>query len=210
MQEGWRECPFCGKRLHSTQQISTEARLPELQNRENARWLALLIDTEGALGWVIYTTRRDRIDETWRRTYRYRIPYVGVSMKEEESKQIVDKGARLMEEKAYTYEKKEDKIRIRYASTMGGKAVTTIRQMKPHLIKFRRLANLCLTLFKHRPYIPAEKFDKVITMLFGKYVTPREARQILLAMTQKQLQDLLKRAEELTDRYLRLIPALRR
>ena len=177
--------------------------MPELERRENARWLALLIDTEGAIGWARFRKGKDRIDERWRHTYTYRIPYAGVSMKEEEAKPIVDEGARLMGERAYTYERKEDKRRIRYTSALGGKARTTIRHIKPHLYKFKRLANLCLTLFKHHTYIPAEKFDHVITQLFGRYLTPREANQTLLAMTENQHQHLLKKAEKLTDLYLK-------
>ncbi|KPV65395.1 MAG: hypothetical protein AOA65_0186 [Candidatus Bathyarchaeota archaeon BA1] len=49
--------------------------IPELEKPENARWLALLIDTEGALGWVMETERRDRINEECEYVYTYRVIY---------------------------------------------------------------------------------------------------------------------------------------
>ena len=44
-------------------------RIPELEKRENAKWLELLIDTEGSMGWRSRVIRRDRINVGYRCEY---------------------------------------------------------------------------------------------------------------------------------------------
>ncbi|KPV64752.1 MAG: hypothetical protein AOA65_0819 [Candidatus Bathyarchaeota archaeon BA1] len=78
-----------------------------------------------------------------------------------------------------------------------------MRYMKPHLVKFGRLINLILALFKYRIYIPIERFDNLIKMLFGRYMEAREANPILLRVTEEKFKSFLRRAEELTDAYLK-------
>jgi len=55
-------------------------RIPELGTPENSRWLALLIDTEGILGWIKLIKRMNRADE-YRYEYVYRIPYPKLARK---------------------------------------------------------------------------------------------------------------------------------
>ena len=175
-----------------------QIRIPELEKPQNARWLALLIDTEGALGWVKETERKDRINEQYRYTYVYRTIYVSVGMAEIESKKTVDKGAELIGAKPYT-----DIMGRRLLFAHRGRAYSAIRYMKPHLDKFNRLANLCLTLFKYHTTIPIEKFNRVIETLFQWYLPSKDVKDKLLRMTEEESKELLKRAEELTDRFLK-------
>jgi len=174
-----------------------EARtIPELEIRENAKWLALLIDTEGAIGWTLSLARYDRINEEYRYVYRYATPYVAVTMKELESRRTVEEAARLIG--------KETRIRTsavgreRAFSQTAGRALTAITLMKPYFDKFSRMATLITTLFKHRTYIPAEKFAESIIALFGKAVTPKEANEIMLNMTDKEFNELIGKATKLS------------
>jgi len=66
--------------------------LSELAKPENARWFALLIDAEGATGWVHLIKKENRIDEEYRYVYRYYIPYITVSMSKRESRKTIEEG----------------------------------------------------------------------------------------------------------------------
>ena len=178
-----------------------EIRIPELEKPENARWLALLIDTEGALGWRRYARGKNRIDERWKYWYRYRAPYVSLGMLEAQSKATVDEGARLVGWKPRTTTVLT--ARIRRFDLLHGRALSVMRYMNPYQVKFARLTKLCLILFKHHTIIPRERFDKVIETLFDTYVTPKETNTILLQMSQPRFQQLLKQAEQLADTYLK-------
>ena len=186
---------------HTEQEATALLRIPELEKPQNVRWLALLIDTEGSLGWRRYARGKNRVDERWRYWYTYRAPYVGVGMLEVESKRIIEEGARLVGWKPRT--QMVDSARISRFDLLHGRALSTMRYMAPYLVKFNRLAKLCVTLFKHHTLIPTESFDKVVETLFGKYVTPKEANTTLLEMSQNRFQQLLKQAEQLTDTYLK-------
>jgi len=175
-------------------------RLPELEKPENARWLALLLDTEGTMGWMRRVIRRDRIDG-WRFEWVYRTLHLSVHMKELESKATIDEAARLMDAKAYTYTVRLTPMR--HVEVEGGKALAVMRYIEPYVDKFRRLVPLCLTLFSYHPYIPIATFDMVIRELFGRYVSSAEANRILLRMTEKEWEEFLRKARDLTDRYLR-------
>ena len=173
----------------------------ELEKRENARWLALLIDTEGSEGWRRYARGRNRIDKRWRYWYEYRVPYISVEMLELESKGTIDEACRLIGVHPST--KMVDTTPVRAMDVLYGRALLTMRYMKPHQVKFRRLTDLTLTLFKHHTLIPMRRFDKVIETLFDTYLTPSEVNPILLKMSQTRFQKLLKQAEELSDTYLK-------
>ena len=200
--EGRREVTGGG----SFSKISSESpeviRIPELEKPENAKWLALLTDTEGnSLGWTRHVLRRDRVDERYRYKYTYKIPYIKVSMDEIESKHTIDEGARLVGIPARTRIKRG--VQIRELRVRRGRAISVMQYIKPHLVKFRRLANLCPILFKYHTYIPEEKFNKIIENLFGTYVTSKSANRILLRMTETEFNALIENAEKLTDRYLK-------
>ena len=192
------------KSAHTTQDpiaLLRQIRIPELEIRENARWLALLIDTEGALGWRRYARGRNRIDERWKYWYAYRIPYISLAMLETESKRTVEQGARLIGVKPRTTT--VNTAPIRRFDVFEGRALSVMRYMKPYQDKFARLTNLCLTMFKHHTLIPQQKFDKVIQTLFVTYLTPKETNHTLLTMTKTQYRQLLKKAKKLTDTYLK-------
>ena len=100
-------------------------------------------------------------------------------MKEMESKETIDKGARLAGATPRTVGE------LRRFDLVYSRALTVIKYTKPYMDKFRRLANLCLTLFKYHTFIPTDKFEKVVEMPFGKYVTSEQANQILLRVTDR-------------------------
>ena len=208
VKSGWDACPVCGMPIPSQFNSSNPQKLrllpritiPELEKPENARWLALLIDTEGAMGWTKRVLKRNRINKKYRHTYTYRTPYIETGMKEIESKKIVDRGAYLVGMIAYTYTK--NKTKIRYFMVDRGRALVTISYMKPYLVKFKRMAILLQTLFRYHTFIPIEKFDHVITMLFGKYLRPKQANKIMLQMPEEQFNTLIQKAQKLTLEYL--------
>ena len=169
--------------------------IPELAKPENARWLALLIDTEGAMGW------RVRPERHYGRTYVYRLPYISIGMKEIESKKTVDTAAQLIGVSPWTHIKNQ--TRIRRFIVDYGRALATLHYIKPYLDKFKRMATLLQILFKHHTHIPRRIFDHAITTLFGKYLTSHQANDILLQMTEEQFNNLVKIAENITEKYLR-------
>lgn len=122
-------------------------------------------------------------------------------MLELESKEIVDEACRLIGVHPTT--KMVDTTPVRAMDVLYGRALSAMRYMKPYQVKFRRLTNLTLTLFKYHTLIPIQRFDKVIETLFNTYLTPKEANPILLKMSQNRYQQLLKQAEELANTYLR-------
>ncbi|KPV62295.1 MAG: hypothetical protein AOA65_1919 [Candidatus Bathyarchaeota archaeon BA1] len=122
------------------------------------------------------TKRRDRMNERYLYEYIYRVPYVTVNMDELESREIINESARLVGARAVTGTHPVTGKKMRGFTTLVGRALSTIRHMKPHMVKFRRLANLCLTLFKHHTFISMERFDRVIEMLFGRYVTAKRGK----------------------------------
>ena len=208
---GWecRLCPFknvCPLRIirsSSNPQELEEIRIPELEKPENARWLALLIDTEGnSLGWSKRTIETDRING-YRYTYVYRTPYISVRMDEKESKETVDQGAKIIGIKPFTAIDKRTGKPVRGFVTMGGRARQAMHHTKPYHAKFKRMATLCQTLFKHRVLIPIEKYDMAIAKLFGRYLRSEEANPILLEMTENEFEAFMSRAEHLTNLYLR-------
>jgi len=163
--------------------------LPELEKRENARWLALFIDTEGAMGWANLTQRKDRVNLEYKYVHIYTVPYVTVSMMELESKKTIDAAARLLRLKVYT---KLGYIPLRLVTAVHTRALTAITLTKPYLDKFSRMADLLTTLFKLRSSIPIETFNKTITTLFGKPLKSKEANDTMLKMTEPQFQNLKK------------------
>lgn len=192
--------PFLPSPSHSPEEVPV---IPALEKHENARWLALLIDAEGTLGWTRYPVRIDRIDERYRYEYVYRTPHIGVGMDEIESRGTVERGAELIGVDTYTDKHPVTGKEARRFTVRHGRALSAMRYMEPYLVKFRRLANLCLTLFKHHTLIPIKKFDKVIEMLFGRYVHSKKANRRLLRMSEAEFRGFMKRAEELTDIYLK-------
>ncbi|KPV65495.1 MAG: hypothetical protein AOA65_0099 [Candidatus Bathyarchaeota archaeon BA1] len=149
------------------------------------------------MGWACHIHRSDRINERYKFEYVYRTPYISLGMKEIESEKTVDEGARLLGTTAMT------EIEERRIIVSGGRAKSALHYMKPHFDKFRRLTPLILTLFKHRTYIPADKFEKVIETLFDRYIGAKDANPILLRMTEEGFKKFMRRAEELTELYLK-------
>jgi len=187
-------------------EVKFDNKMQELITPEDARWLALLIDTEGSLGWILFTWRGNRINKEYRYVYHYSEPYISIGMSERESKATIDEASRIMTTKAYTI-KRPINMETRLERTVrvdGTKALTIMKQCLPHFVKFKRLAQLCLTLFKYRINPSRENFVKVIAELFGKYLTAEEANGILLDMTSAQFENFIKKAENLTNRYLRI------
>ncbi len=170
--------------------------LTEFEKPENARWLALLMDTEGSIGWVLSPVKRDRINGKWKYVYPYHFPYVSVGMSERESKATIDEAANILGIKASTVKG------IRRLFTRGGRALTAIGYMKPHLVKFKRMANLLQAIFENRPTAPSTQFKTIITTLFGKYIASEEANYQMSLMTEHEFTQLLQKAEKLADQYL--------
>jgi len=174
--------------------------LPELERSKKASWLALLIDTEGSIGW----TKKIDVDEgkSYRRVYPYRVPYISVGMMEEESKQTIDKAAHLINVTPRTvFHEKVGKPSRNFLVLTGG-AITILRYIEPYLDKFKRMATLLETLFKHRTHIPIERFDRIIATLFGESISSKQANEIMLKMTEEEFNALIQKAEELTKEYL--------
>jgi len=163
--------------------------IPELEKPENAKWLALLIDCEGSQSWVRWGVRD------------VRTPQISLDMSKLESEATVDEGGRLISVKTYSGVKKG--MPIKYFAVKYGRAYLAMRYMKPYQVKFRRLSELMTTLFKYRSSVPTRVFDKVIAQLFGRYVDADEANDILLRMRKDEFADFMRKARELTDRYLR-------
>jgi hypothetical protein len=170
--------------------------LGELVKPENARWLALLIDTEGAMGWTRELERRDRINRQYRYVFLRIVPYISVGMSIFESKATVDEGAELIGTIPVT------KAGARRFAVRGGRALTAIKIMQPHFDKYRRMANLLLALYKNRPSAPPKAFREIITELFGTYLTPRQANRTLLHITEEECNQLLEKSRKLADQYL--------
>ena len=173
--------------------------IPELEKPENARWLALLIDTEGAIGWKRKRERHIIRGRTY--IYVYVVPYISVSMKEIESKRTVDTAAYLIGVSPATYETKAGE-KIRTFTVDYGRAMATIHYMKPYLDKFKRMTILIQTLFKYHTFIPYERFKHAITMLFGKYLIAKQANQILLQMIEEEFKAFIRKVERITLEYL--------
>jgi len=165
--------------------------LPELKRPENAMWLALLIDTEGSMGWS------EREVESGK--YHYIVPFLGVEMLEDESKKTVNKAAYFIEKEARTQFPRSKGASYRVLKTWGGNAVAVLPHIRPYLDKFKRMAPLLETLFKHRTYMPRERFDKVITALFGEYIPSKRANDIILKMTEEEFKILIQKAEKLAN-----------
>lgn len=175
---------------------------PHLEDKpENCKWLALLIDTEGALGWTLHTERLDKIDG-YKYTYPYRRAYITVGMNEKESRETIREGARLMGVTTYTYLDRRTGQRILKTGAEGRRATETMKHIKPYLVKFHRLANLTITLFKYRTNIPRSRFDLVIETLFGTFLTSKDANPIMLDMAQEQYTALINKAKEEADIHL--------
>ncbi len=176
-----------------------EVTTPELEKPENARWLALLLDTEGSLGWTRRIQRRNRIDG-YRYLYRYANPYLSVEMNELQSRETVEEGARLVGVIPRTRIHGATRERTRYFTATTGRAIETMRHVKPHLVKFRRLTELCLALFRHHTYIRLDQFDRIIKTLFDIDATPKEANEILLTLSASEYERLLNRADKLAPK----------
>lgn len=188
-------CPLCKpKSLSPNPQIMYQ--LLELEKPENARWLALLMDTEGSIGWVLSPVRRGRVNRKWKYTYPYYFPCMSVGMSERESKATIDEAAKILGIKASTVKG------VRRLFTRGGRALTAIGYMKPHLVKFKRMANLLQAIFKNRPTAPHTQFKTIIKTLFGKYIASEEANYQMSLMTEQEFMQLLQKAEKLADQYL--------
>jgi len=179
--------------------------LTEFEKPENARWLALLIDTEGSLGWTRTTWRGNRVNHEWRYVYHYAEPYISIGMSERESKETVDEAGRLMRTKAYTIRRRVDTdIRLeRVVRVDGTRALKVMQSCSPYFVKQKRMAELCLTLFKYHPYSRRTKFERVITELVGEYLMAVEVNATLFEMTDEEFKRLLEKAEELTERHLK-------
>lgn len=179
--------------------MRTHIVIPQLEKPENARWLALLIDTEGTLGWAKLTRRMNKLNKVYRYTYLYMIPYITVDMSEIESKATVDEAARLMSVSSHTMERvvKGDVIRMRRARVHGKRALAVMQYCLQYFVKQKRMAALCLTLFRYRTEPERENFRKVVEQLFGKYLSAKETNRILLTMPQEEYEEVIKKAEKL-------------
>jgi len=140
--------------------------------------------------------RRDRINKEYRYVFLRIVPYISVGMSIFESKVTVDKGAELIGTIPIT------KAGARRFAVRGGRALTAIKIMQPHFDKYQRIANLLLALYKNRPSAPPKAFRKIITVLFGTYLTPREANRTLLHITEEEYTRLLEKSRKLADQYL--------
>jgi len=203
--EHFDSCPVCGKKPEG-KTLNPNQAVSGLEEPQNARWLALLIDTEGSMGWGRFIARRDRTDKEYRYAYRYHEPYIAIGMSEGESRATVDEGARLMLTTAFTQERKYKEPPhieiVRFTRVDGTAALGVMEYCLPYFVKYRRMATMCLTLFKHRANPRSEAFQKVITQLLGKYLTAKEANPVLLKMTNDFFEALIKMAEKLAQQYL--------
>jgi len=190
-------CPKCGEKVRGEL-----IRIPELERPENARWLALLIDTEGALGYYSYTVRTDRING-YRYEYHYYVPYVGLNMREIEMGRTVDEGARLIGVVSVRFFDPKVKDWYRGFTATGGRALSAMTYMKPYLDKFRRMVELCQVLFKYRIYVPRERFEDAIKELFGKFLKAKEANEVLIRMTEEEFSSLIEKAKGVAEKKLR-------
>jgi hypothetical protein len=177
--------------------------LSELAKPENARWFALLIDAEGATGWVHLIKKENRIDEEYRYVYRYYIPYITVSMSKRESRKTIEEGARLAGVAPRSWVDKKTREQVIGFHVDVGRCLLVLKLLKPNFVKFHRMANLIPTLFKYRVLTPEERFKHLITILFGKWITSKEANEILLDLTEPEFEQLLKTAEKLAHQHLR-------
>jgi hypothetical protein len=175
------------------EQIIERFGLSELANC-NAVWLALLIDTEGSMGWRRRVERHGHINKEYRWTYIYAVPYISLAMKEIESKSTVDKASHLVGVKPLT-QVRRDGTKIRHFIVEYGRALAVNHQIKHHLDKFNRMATLLQTLFEHHTHIPKRKFDQITAKLFGKPLTSKQANQLLLGMAREEFDTFIKRAE---------------
>lgn len=200
-------CKYCGEPApkDSSQKVRRiKIRIPELEKPENARWLALLIDTEGSLGWVSFISRTAKIDEVYRYVYHYQKLYISIGMDEKESRATIREASKIMLTESYLTSKKVDTaVKLaRRVTVDAGKALAVMRYCLPYFDKHRRLAPLCLTLFKHHAYLRKETSDRVITELFGVYLKLTEVNSKLLDMTEKQFNNFIKKADALANKYL--------
>jgi len=175
--------------------------VPELQNRENARWLALLIDAEGAIGWTTYTEKKDRLDEEYRYRYEYTSPYISIDMNELESKKTIDLAGELMGKTPIT-RKMDPYGTVREIHVEKGRALAVIELTKPYFDKFGRMAELLTVFFKHRTHIPADRFGQALTDLLGKPLMPKEVNDIMLRMAETQFLTFVENAKKKADYYL--------
>jgi hypothetical protein len=184
--------------------MSEQLVIPQLEKSENARWLALLIDTEGTLGWAKLTRRMNKLNKIYRYTYHYMLPYITIDMSEIESKATVDEATWLMSVSPYTMERKVKGklIRMRRARVHGKRALAVMQYCLQYFVKQKRMATLCLTLLRYRTEPERKNFKKAIEQLFGKYLLAKEANRILLTMPQEEYEELIKKAEKLAPEYL--------
>jgi hypothetical protein len=181
-------------------ELRHEDTVSDLKIRENAKWLALLIDTEGAIGWTIRTIRSDRVNEEYRYAYRYASPYFSIGMSEKESKQTMETAGKLVG-RTPTPSIYDGRSYL-YTAAEAGRALAVIDAVEPYFDKFGRMAQLLKTLFKHHTYIPEDRFKKVVTTLFGKLLMPKEARDIIIEMTEREFEVLIQKAEAQTTLHL--------
>jgi len=172
-----------------------------LRLSENAMWLALLIDTEGAMGWYTYLEKVNRINEEWKYQYNYVSPYINLGMRKLESERTVDKAGRLMG-KAPISRVKEPFGEVVEVAVEKGRAVAVAIYIKPYLDKFGRMAELLTVLFKHRTHAPADKFNQALTYLFANPVSPKQANEILLSVDETTFRRVMEEAEKQADLHL--------
>jgi hypothetical protein len=202
-QEWWMPCSGYGEKGEWSQKTPQLIVIPELEKPENARWLALLTDAEGSMGWSRLRMRTNRLNEEYRHEYLYRIIFISITMDAIESEATIEEAARLIGIRYRTYIDIPTGALEAMVLVRGWRAVSTLHYCNPYYVKFRRMAPLLKTLYTHRVYQPLEQFDWVITQLFGEYLRPAQANRILLRMKPREYLELLKKAKSLADTYLR-------
>jgi len=168
---------------------------------DDANWLALLIDAEGAIGWTTHIERKDKVDEEYRHIYRYTCPYISVDMNKIESTRTMEEAGRLMGVKPVTWAKPpwQDVIGVHVEK---GRALAIISNLKPYFDKYERLAELMTRLFKHRTHIRKADFERVLVNLFGEIMRPKDVNENILRLDEEEFRRLIEEAEEQADLHL--------
>ncbi len=130
-----------------------------------------------------------------RYAYPYAMPYLYVGMKEFEAAKIIEEVARLTRARVVIVI--SEGVRTSAVRLSGSRALMVIGYLKPYLVKWHRLANLCLTLFRYRKVVPLDRFDSIIIALFGEPLRLKGINDVLLGMTEEQYKRILERAQEL-------------
>ncbi|MEM3551569.1 MAG: hypothetical protein QXK47_03975 [Candidatus Bathyarchaeia archaeon] len=205
-EEIWREVELARQGSHSNPEelpvLIESFGLTELAKPENAKWLALLIDTEGkTLGWAATRQKLLRHGRTY--IYRYYTPYIGIEMSALESAKTVQDAAKLMGWRI----KRETRRGVEYihVRVLGSRVLVIAKICEPYFDKFRRMPKLLQALFKNIAFIPRNTFIKMVTELFGRYLRSYQANEAILKMTESEYQQLILKAESIADKYTKML-----